>query len=203
MSAQVLTESGETVALVFYSDTNPQAFQGLWRPDAPNRVWTDNAGCRSMEPGSNALLVRHDGSRSYKAEVIVEKCEPSASGWLVFLGVVAWEELDRRRHPRYNVEISAQFRAVRELDGEPTLTRFEAVTSNLSLCGAGFTSSVPMPSGSLVNVTLKLGDLESARMLGIVVWSDSGDTQFGVEFLDFIGDARYRMHRFLSELDLR
>jgi hypothetical protein len=107
---------------------------------------------------------------------------------------------DRRRHPRYPVRIPVQVRAVQESSGKVTIQGFEGLTENLSLGGASVACDAVIQAGALLNLTLQTEEGHWSSVLGIATWS--GETGgVGVEFLDFIGDAKYRIHTLLSGLE--
>lgn len=191
---------GTQVSVVFYEGTAPKSFSGRIESLFPLCVSTENPLCRDIEPGRRALLAYQDGDRCFKAEFELSSLETTDQGWKILGEKAEWDAVDRRRYPRFLVQIPAELRAVSEREGEVTLSTFDALSGNVSLGGASFSSSKIVEAGALVNVVLLLSDLDRARVLGMAAWSNE-DGQFGIEFLDFIGDARHKLHLFLTALE--
>lgn len=146
-----------------------------------------------FEVGQRVMVVIQDNQEPVKAPAVVE----SVSGSDVTLGSVYWEDVDRRRFPRFPVNTEVEIKAVGEGDNGPQVLLFKGTTIDISLGGAWIHGEQPAVSGSLVEARLSLGDC-TAKALGLIAWTNEDQLGFGVEFLDFVGDARYRLHEFLS-----
>ena len=73
---------------------------------------------------------------------------------------------------------------------------FCGTTEDLSLGGAWVRPEQALAPGLLVQVTAQL-DEQEVRFLALVA-RDAGEDGVGLEFLDYVGGARYYLHGFLE-----
>ena len=103
---------------------------------------------------------------------------------------VASTEPDRRRHPRYTVQVQIELRQ----DGSDVPMRL--VTTDLSRGGFYIQALTPLPLGIRLQATLWLADSP------IVVWGRvvTRHPQFGngIMFVDFEGQAEVSLNRYLD-----
>lgn len=103
--------------------------------------------------------------------------------------------MERRRHIRHGIEISAWLYEPRE--GHPSPMR----SGDLSLLGVRLTWLRPLPAGTSLLVRLQLGENGTAiECKGRVCWCaplKNGLYHFGVRFLDMTEDEREEMEEFI------
>lgn len=189
---------GLPVTVVFYNENKPMAVTASVQTGKPFTLSTNDKNASALAAGRRAMLILQDGLNFAKAEAQISDCRQDGDAWVIEAGDFGWEEVDRRRYPRYTVALPVQVRAVVEVEGGAELMHFAGVTEDMSLGGAWVRSESRLDSGSLVEFQTDLTPGTTIRCLAIVAWSSS-DSQdgFGVEFLDFLGGSRYYLHGFL------
>jgi c-di-GMP-binding flagellar brake protein YcgR len=146
------------------------------------------------------MLVVQAGKTLYKAEADVNSCEKSEDGiWTVNAGNVLWQLVDRRRYPRYAMKLPVKLRFVHETEGAAQITEFEGTTDDLSLGGAWVTTNEDVELGTLIEFQAALSPNEYVRALAVVAHATEQRVGIGIEFLDYVGGARYNLHTFLSK----
>ncbi len=194
-----MVKSGATVSLVFYVEGHPVGMTGHVEQQDPFCLHTDDENAALLETGRRAMLIIQNGRDFSKAEaeLFAHKTE---HGWVITASSFGWETVDRRRYPRYPVNVNITVRAVLEEEGEAQLVTITGMTEDISIGGAWVKTPETLKGGSLVEVSTDLGGTQ-IRALSIVKWADSDHSGlgFGVEFLDFLGGSRYALHQFLTQ----
>lgn len=189
---------GAPVGLVFYVDSQPMALAANVKLGKPFTMTTADKNAGLLEPGKRTMLILQEGNQFAKAEAQVVACAQDGDNWTIEAGDFGWEEVDRRRYPRYELELDVKLKAVTETEGQAELRYFEAKTVDVSLGGAWVQTDHKLPAGSLVEFQAELTPGHTVRVLGIIAWSVSEKEGLGIEFLDFIGGSRYQLHMFLT-----
>ncbi|HMS54250.1 MAG TPA: PilZ domain-containing protein [Fimbriimonadaceae bacterium] len=146
-----------------------------------------------LEVGQRIMVVVQDNTEPVKAQAVVE----SVADTSITLSSLQWEDVDRRRFPRFTVNTGVEIKTISEGENGPEVILFKGTTMDVSLGGTWILGEQPASSGSLVETRLTLNG-HTAKVLGLIAWTNDEQLGFGVEFLDFVGDARYRLHEFLS-----
>lgn len=180
--------------VVAYQDGAPRFGTGKLVSVAPFWLKTTSDGFE-LQPGQRVLLVQQEGKNVGKASGVVS----SVVDGVAEVDNLAYEEVDRRRYPRHEIGVQVSIRAVSEVEQQAHIVHFEGSTKDLSLGGAWINSDIGLAPGSLVDVQITLRSGSQSRILGIIAWTDDQNPGFGIEFLDFVGDARYRLHEFMSQ----
>lgn len=189
--------SGANVHVLFYDESEPRVLSARVGTLAPMALTTKDPSALLLKPSMRSILVSEENGTVAKAECHVQDCRPIGDEWQVEVNVTAWEEVDRRRYPRHPMEIPIRLKLVRENHGQPEIAEILAVTQDISLGGMLVTVGEEVAEGALVEIHAALRPKEHIRVLAIVVRSKE-DGFLGLEFLDFVGGARYAMHGFLS-----
>ena len=108
---------GSPVSVVFYINAQPVAIAATVTKSAPLTLNTSDKSASLLESGKRALLILQDGGQFAKAEAQVVCCEPYAEGFRIEAGQFSWEEVDRRRYPRYTMNVPVTVKAVLEREG--------------------------------------------------------------------------------------
>lgn len=190
---------GTSVSVVYYEGAAPTAFPATLESHEPLVLVSRNPVCQGLRSGCRALLAYQVGNGCFKAEFENAQVREERGAWRIVAPCAEWDTVDRRRYPRFLVERPASLRIVAEREGCVASVRFDGWTSNLSMGGAGIRAKEAVARGSLINVTVAVTELDYVRALGMVAWTNASG-QFGVEFLDFIGDSRRTLHEFLATL---
>jgi hypothetical protein len=191
-------KTGSPVSVVFYVNAQPVALAASVTKATPLTVITTDRSALLVEVGKRALMILQESGQFAKAEAQVTKCEPCADGWKIEVGQFGWEEVDRRRYPRYAIQMPVVVKAVMERNGSAQLKYVQGETIDVSLGGAWIKATDDLCAGSLVEFQAELGSGEHMRALAIVAWREE-EVGIGLEFVDFLGGSRYYLHNFLSK----
>ena len=185
--------------MVFYREGQPIAVAAVLVSQQPFVVTTTDPSVKDVDEGKRALLILQGSGQFSKAEAQVMSVTRVGDNWNVEVGKFGWEEVDRRRYPRYPVTVSATVKAVLERDGSAQLKYVRATTVDLSLGGSWLRPEDPLKPGSLVEFQAELLPGETVRALAIVAWESEREDGVGLEFVDFLGGSRYYLHGFLTK----
>lgn len=195
-ASKEMVSPGSEVGLVFYEDTTPHALSTVVGSVRPFATVTSEAAAARLSPGQRVMLIFENGAKYAKAEAEVTKCSEEDGTWRVEVGHFGWEEVDRRRFTRHKVHMDVKLRSVQETAEGAAVLQFDGWTEDISLGGAWIKSDTKIEAGSLMEFSAMIGS-QNVRVLSIVA-RDAGEGGFGVEFLDFVGSARYLLHGFLE-----
>jgi hypothetical protein len=198
MKAKV--NSGASVSLVFYVDGAPIAITGQVTELEPFTLMTSDSQAGLMQGGRRAMLIVQSGREFSKAEAELDAF-PTNDGWKLVAKSFGWETVDRRRYPRYSINVPITIRAVVETEGEARILFINGVTEDVSIGGAWVKTTESLDGGSLVEVSAEFEAGNPIRALSLVKWADPdrNGLGFGVEFLDFLGGSRYALHQYLTQ----
>ena len=187
---------GAEVGIVFYEEYTPCALSATISSVKPFAAATSEAGAARLKPGQRVMLVLQSGPKYAKAEAEVVSCATEGGEWRIEVGHFGWEEVDRRRFPRHKVQIPISLRSVVETNGDAEVRVFAGTTEDISLGGVWVRPDEPLEPGALVELNGTL-DGQEVRILSIVA-RDAGENGVGLEFLDFVGGARYFLHAYIE-----
>jgi len=230
MKIPTTPKKGSVITVVAHSDSASLLFAARIVNQLPLVLESLSPTATSLQPEDRVVLLSFEDELISKAEVTVGRCLELDETRLIEVFGGVWEILDRRRHPRHSIELSATVRRASKAPGEsggevsdrrhhprhsielsatvrrsrkaPGETEARAIparTRDLSLGGAMLSANEALDKGDLVEIELRLGTKQWARLLGIVAWTDQPGTNFAVEFLEFVDSARSHLHNFLAE----
>lgn len=191
---------GRKVAAVFLIDGSPCNMSGVVRGLDPFQFETANRWAKDLDPGTRALFVYQEGQELHKASTRVSFVKEDDGLFFVDTSTVLWESVDRRRHVRRQVEVPVAFKFVQDSDGDVRMEACDGLTIDLSAGGSCVSYPKPPPVGTLVDCAFVLGSSAPSRALGVVAWIREASGEFGVEFLDFVGDAKNGITSFLNRM---
>ncbi len=198
MTSEFVLPEGAQLSVICYLDSTPRTFHSEVEKGRPLTLKCNAEWCGMLDKGARAMLVYQEGDSIQKAETTVRARTQRDDSWVLQLGEPKWELVDQRRHPRHPAELLAQVRIVSEQDGSPVFETQSCKTVDLSLGGCWIATTSLPAQGALIEVQLHLSYFGTIRAMGVVAWSDANRGGFGVEFLDYIGSARYYLHQFLQ-----
>lgn len=188
------------IRMIFYTDQGAVAIKATISSTEPLTVLLTDANAKLVAEGNRTLLVFLDCNQYFKAEAAVYSISGEEGEWTMQLSDELWEEVDRRRYARHRVDVPVEMKAILEENGMSKLTVFSGLTEDLSVGGAWVHLDRPIEAGSLVEFQATLSPTDHVRVLGIVAHSSSEKSGFGIEFIDYVGSARYVLHSYLSRL---
>lgn len=189
---------GQSISILFYVEDRPVAVNGTITNLNPVTITSADSSAEWLSEPRRAMLIARKDSEFSKAEAEIHAtCEGST--WSIVAESFGWEQVDRRRYPRYETQIPVTVRAVIESGNQAELKYLEAVTEDLSLGGAWLKSEQKLPSGILVECQISLPTGGKLRVLSTIRWADTIEKSgFGIEFLDFLGGSRQNLQQFLA-----
>lgn len=193
-----MVRPGAAVNLVFYDEGRAHIVGSEISSLKPFTLSSTDPHTALLKEGRRVMMIFQREGRFARAEAEVRAATQDEQAWRVEALHYGWEEVDRRRYPRYMASVVLSLRAVAEREGQIRFSCFEVQTEDLSLGGAWVATSNPLPAGSLVEVEAVLRPGEHVRILALVV--RSSDTGMALDFLDYIGASRYYLHAFLNRL---
>lgn len=198
-----MKEFGPSAACSFvcYIERVPTVFVGTLLNDSGWVVEVGDSCAASLKPGMPVMVLVQAGSNFGRLETSVSWAKRFGSQWRIGLADAVWEEFDRRRHPRYSAQVPVALRIIGEKNRQVQFEEVDVQSRDISLGGVWVDSDTLLPIGTLVQVVLHLRPQETVRMLGAVAWSEDSGNGFGIEFIEYVGGARYYLHTFLSGLE--
>lgn len=184
--------------MVFYTEQGSVAIKASIASASPLSVVVSSADVKLIAEGNRTLLILFDHKEYFKAEAVVTTVAGGDGDCTIQLSDELWEEVDRRRYPRVPTEVPVELRAIRESDGKAEVERFSGTTVDLSVGGAWVKLDHSIEPGSLVEAQFALSPQENVRILGVAAHRSGQTSGFGLEFVDFVGSARYVLHTYLS-----
>lgn len=191
-------EPGTPVAMVFFDDGRPGYADCEVAGTQPLTLRCADQVAEQIEPGRRVLLVLKDKGHYAKAETRIRAVRADGQGWLLYPDDHAWELLEQRRFPRYRVQVPAHVRLIQEGEAGPSLAGFDGQTVDVSLGGAWVETAGEPETGSLVDFRIELPGAGWQRMLAVVARKIEGKEGFAVEFVEYIGGARFNLQGFLE-----
>lgn len=190
---------GQNVSILFYVEDKPVAVNGTVTSLEPFAMKSTDPSAEWLKDGLRAMLIARWEDEFSKAEAHLT-AKSSGNGWAITAQEFGWEQVDRRRYPRFNMEIKATLRAVIEQNGYAELRYIEAVTEDLSLGGAWLKTNESLPSDILVEFQATMPDGKQLRILSNVKWSNTAEKSgIGVEFIDFLAGSRQQLQLFFAK----
>ncbi|MBS1718136.1 MAG: PilZ domain-containing protein [Armatimonadetes bacterium] len=189
---------GAPLRVIFYAPSGAVAINAKLSSVQPLVLKTEDSNALMATAGSRAMLIVNDRSQYVKAEADVINVERGEGGISVSLSDRLWEVVDRRRYPRYRMNIPITIRTITEGEFEQKVTEVNGFTDDISIGGAWTVLEKPLEQGTLVEFQANLEDGSNVRMLSVVAHAGNDGQGYGVEFLDYIGSARYLLHDYLS-----
>lgn len=190
---------GQSISVLFYVEDRPVAVNGSVTNLSPFTITSGDSSAEWLTESRRAMLIARNEAEFSKAEAELRAtCEGST--WTIVADDFGWEQVDRRRYPRYEVQIPVTVRAVIESGNTAELRYLQATTEDLSLGGAWLKSDQKLPSNILVECQVSLPNGSNLRVLSTIRWADTLEkTGFGVEFLDFLGGSRQVLQQYLAQ----
>lgn len=189
-------EVGQQLTFVAHIDGVPHSDQVVVVEAAPFVVEANASWCRGLRRSMRAVLLKPESGTFAKSEVEIVSLSKFRNTFRIGFEAPAWHATDRRRFPRFEVDVPTLLRKVCETEGEIRIEAQIARTQDLSSGGAWLVGESNMANGTVAQVELNLNG-NVCRTLSVVVRNEPGREGFAVEFLDFVGSSRYLLSEFL------
>ncbi len=160
-----------------------------------------NDATDTLTVGSRITLIMRGDVPESHAIATVRSITRFGRSHVIEVDQAKWVQFDRRRAPRYPVNLTGELTLVKEEGGEPGFQRVPAHIADLSDVGCKLECQTPLERGSLVALRILNPDGEGDfKFLAIVTRSNTKPSWAGLEFFDYSGNTRFRLSRYLSTL---
>lgn len=192
-------KQGDFLTFVYNDDGTPRVAHARLESEAPFAVLLpSNDWTNRLEPGAHVSLVCKTDHVGAHSDAIVAQVVRYGLSLVVQLENVAWIPFDRRRSPRFTVDLKAEVTLVSDVSGMPHFDRWNASVIDLSSVGCRLVTEPVLEISSLMALTIDTGDEEPLRMLGVVTRQFDEPIGFAIEFFDFVGTTRFRLDSYLE-----
>jgi len=190
----------QPVSIVFYIEGAPHMIHGTVESVQPFEISTCDPGASKFFSQRRAVILKWEGESLKKIETEVLSLHFESKKWHLFLEFLTSDEVDRRRYPRFPMRLPVTIRTISESPEGVCAVDISGHTEDLSLGGAWITLEESVDVQSLVEVRTRLTDFDTIRTLAITARRGDDKAGIGVEFIDFIGGARYHLFSFLNRV---
>ncbi|MEM4407562.1 MAG: PilZ domain-containing protein [Candidatus Caldarchaeum sp.] len=197
-----MVKTGDFLLLVQGQDDKPALTTvRVERVDPLTLSCPSNPATDLLTVGSRITLIMRGDVPESHAIATVRSITRFGKSHVIELDQAKWVQFDRRRAPRYQVDLSGELTIVKEEEGEPGFMRVPAHIVDLSDVGCRLECDAPLERGSLVALRIVDPDgKEDYKFLAIVTRTNSKPSWAGLEFFDYSGNTRFRLSRYLSTL---
>lgn len=189
---------GTTVTAVLFNQGRPSTAQCKVVSEAPLFLETEEASVENLTFPRPTIVLWQDEGKLMKGEATIVARHDGENSSVLELRNVMWEDLERRKFPRYAITVPCMLRAVEEVGGTTTINVFPGTTEDISAGGAWIRSEGQIEVGSLVEFQACVAPGEFVRALAVVPHRDTTRQGFGLSFLDFVGSSNRSLHDFLQ-----
>jgi hypothetical protein len=192
-------EPGQELTLVAHLDGNPHSELVSVLTGDPLVIEAPAGWCRHLRRSAKIVLLRPLAGHFVKCEVPIQAITKFRNSFRFELGEPSWQATDRRRFPRFDVDVPMMLRRITEVDGNIQMRAETGRSVEMSVGGAWVLAGEAIEAGTILQVEMRLGE-QPCRMLAVVVRNESDREGFAVEYLDYVGGARRSISDFLSGL---
>ncbi len=190
---------GASVTAVFHNEGRPSAIFCTVHSEAPFFLSAEIEGVGPLTLPSTVMLLCHLDGKLYRGEAEAVSAFPKGDQLLIELRLVKWEDVNRRRYPRFVASVPVALRAVTDRTGEAVISLYQGSTVDISYGGAWVLVQPQVLAGSLVEFQATLPSGQKVKALGVVAHTDEQRNGVGIEFLDFTGNSEVILREFLPQ----
>lgn len=193
---KAFAEGTRTMTLLAFEGDETRTYIVQLRSASPLEFYV--SGNPNFRVGSRALLLTNNERAAVRAEIAIKRLTKIGTRHFVEATVQHSERIERRQHARIATDLPGFFRIAndRRRDGEGA---FECRVLNLSAGGAFLRTDVLLPEGAVIRWRIDAGEAP-LEGLGMVVRVDHELPGMGVEFVELLGETRFRMAESLERL---
>jgi hypothetical protein len=188
---------GAAVDLVVYDGGRTRLIKTEIAHAMPLRLRVTDDSKHRLRPARRVMLLAQHNHLAMRADGHLAHVEQSPEGLFLEVNQVHWEILERRRHVRVPVSADVSLRAVMESDDQPMVEMLRGTALDLSVSGAFVTGQDLPKEGSLIEFSIDL-DGVPVRTLAVVAHNASGRMGVGLHFVEYIDNARFLLHSYLT-----
>lgn len=198
-----MLQSGESLVFVLAGVDKPGLTTvRVERIDPLTLLVPSNEFTNQMKAGSHATLIRRDDGSGTHTSATVRSVTRYGLSHVVEVEEAEWIVFDRRRAPRFEVDLPAELTVVSEAGGSAEIERLMGQVVDLSVVGCRLRGDPRLPSGTLVALRIESREGEDDfTMLCIITRANPDGGEVALEFFDFTGSSRFRLSEFLSGLE--
>lgn len=188
---------GAAVDLVVYDGGRTRLIKTVIENAMPLRLRVIDEGHQRLRPARRVMLLSQHNQLAMRADGHLSQVETTPNGTYLEVNQIHWEILERRRHVRVPVSVEVTLRAVVESEEQASVEVLTATAVDLSVSGAFVTGPNLPKEGSLIEFNV---DLEGVpvRTLAVVAHNASGRMGVGLHFVEYIDNARFLLHGYLT-----
>lgn len=186
---------GDEVLLVGYRHAVPFMCPAVIVNENPFMVRVE--GTPNLEEVRRIVVVVQDPDRSCRSDATLIGSTGPEGALSVELALDGWNNEDRRRCPRVDVDYPITLESITETEKGVLFETHVGQLKNLSLVGGLIASSWQPEARTLLRWRfVAAGNI--LRGLGLVARSDSDSKAFGLEFVDYMGNGRADLEALLE-----
>jgi hypothetical protein len=191
---------GLPVRAIFYTAKGAVPIKAAVRSLDPVSLMASSNDSSLVADGNRVLVVFYDRKRVFRSEGKVNAVSHKNGEWFFEITDENFEQADRRRFDRYVLSALVELVLIGEgEDGESSVHHVHGETLDLSVGGAWVLLEEDIKEGTLVEFKCSLSNSDTLRVLGMVVQRKKGQDGVGIEFVDYLGNARDMLHQYLVD----
>lgn len=189
--------AGQEVDLVVYDEGLTKVFRARVKSAQPLVLQVDAGPKEALRIARKAMILTQTDGLSLRGEGHLDGIRWVDGSAFLEISNANWEVLDRRRHPRFSVDVPVEMRLVSESADAPAIVIHDGRTVDMSISGAFVKMDQPPAAGSLVNFTAWINS-KAFKALALVAHA-ANNGKFGVHFVECYGSGNTDLQNFLSE----
>lgn len=204
MTVRINLKESDNVLIIATAEGD-HAFTGVGRvemlaPFIVRLLYPSDKEVPSFVGGSSVTLLIDQNGDTLRTNATVQKSEHKRSAVYLELEMGKFQKLERRRCERFSTTIPVNVVLAAILSGTTEFARSPGLIIDISATGAWLQTDVTLEKGWLVHIEGKLPNQEPFKALAeIVRVNKNGDKRdFAVDFVDFFGQSKQNLQRFLA-----
>jgi len=188
---------GYPVDVVLYDDGETHLVKTQVVAISPLQLKVVGQNRFGLRAGRRIMLLAHYEGLALRADGHLDRFRSADDGLFLEISNANWEVLERRRHIRVPVEMRISFRAVYATDEQPEVRIVEGTTLDMSISGAYVKTDDLPEEGALVEFSAEI-DGQTVRTLAMVAHVSPEVGGVGLQFVEYLDNARHILHGFLT-----
>lgn len=194
-------KSGDFITFVYNEGGVPRVANVRIETDNPFTILLPTSEWSgAIQPGTRISVIGKSPEGGAHSDATVGEVVKYGLNSVVTLTGVDWNPFERRRAPRYPVNLGAEMTIVSENSGLPEFNRIHGTIIDLSSVGCRIASDVPLEPATLVAAAVLPEGWEPLRMLSVVTRTFDDPEGCALEFFDYVGATRFKLNEYIESL---